>query len=235
MVWAINFNEIARYGFETILAAKYLFTVPLITVSGKASWTSMFYSSRNQRCCLRISQGLELKNVLQANHSLLFGIISVCIDQSDQTECWSSSIKGEWLQHIPFLNITGNILIENLKRPRWDITDRRYFLFACVIHKLSPEPLAISSWNDRGLLISPWLPIIDFSIVNYQKREAKYAYLRAKLQSKGTRSAKNFSGRSAEEQRFVSEVNHCISKELWRCLLIFLPLKIWPYKSSEQN
>ena len=43
----------------------------------------------------------------------------------------------------------------------------------------------------------------------------KYAHLRAELQSKGTRSAKRKLKRmSKRETRFVTDVNHCISKEL---------------------
>ena len=44
---------------------------------------------------------------------------------------------------------------------------------------------------------------------------AKYAYLRSKLQSKGTKSAKKLLRNiSRKEERFVSDVNHCISKEI---------------------
>lgn len=44
---------------------------------------------------------------------------------------------------------------------------------------------------------------------------AKYAYIRQKLQSKGTKSAKRLLKKlSGSERRFVKDVNHCISKEI---------------------
>lgn len=44
---------------------------------------------------------------------------------------------------------------------------------------------------------------------------AKYAYIRQKLQSKGTKSAKQLLKKiSGKERRFVKDVNHCISKEI---------------------
>ena len=43
----------------------------------------------------------------------------------------------------------------------------------------------------------------------------KYKYLRAKLQSKGTKSAKRLLKKiSGKENRFVKDTNHCISKEI---------------------
>lgn len=44
---------------------------------------------------------------------------------------------------------------------------------------------------------------------------AQYAYLRKELQSKGTRSAKRKLKRlNGRERRFVTDVNHCISKQI---------------------
>ena len=44
---------------------------------------------------------------------------------------------------------------------------------------------------------------------------AKYAYIRQKLQSKGTKSSKRLLKKlSGKERRFVKDVNHCISKEI---------------------
>ena len=43
----------------------------------------------------------------------------------------------------------------------------------------------------------------------------RYAFLRAKLQKKGTRSAKRLlRKRSGKEKRFVQDINHCISKKI---------------------
>ncbi len=54
-----------------------------------------------------------------------------------------------------------------------------------------------------------------FSSKSIKNVRAKYAYLRAKLQSKGTRSAKKLLRNiSRKEERFVTWVNHNISKEI---------------------
>ena len=54
-----------------------------------------------------------------------------------------------------------------------------------------------------------------YSSKNINNRRARYAYLRKELQSKGTRSAKRKLKRlSGRERRFVTDVNHCISKQI---------------------
>jgi putative transposase len=54
-----------------------------------------------------------------------------------------------------------------------------------------------------------------FNSKRIKNRRARYAYLRKELQSKGTRSAKRKLKRlSGRERRFVTDVNHCISKQI---------------------
>ena len=69
---------------------------------------------------------------------------------------------------------------------------------------------------DRGLYNLATLS--DGSIFRSKKYigvKRKYQHLRAKLQQKGTRSAKRLlKKRSGREKRFMRDVNHCISKQL---------------------
>ncbi|MEE5989023.1 transposase, partial [Ligilactobacillus equi] len=50
---------------------------------------------------------------------------------------------------------------------------------------------------------------------NIAYRRKKYAYLRSKLQAKGTKSAKRKLKRLAhQENRWMADINHCLSKTL---------------------
>jgi len=69
---------------------------------------------------------------------------------------------------------------------------------------------------DRGIVnIAVCSDNTFFNSSAVKNTRAQCAYLRAKLQSKGTRSAKRKLRRlSGRERRFVTDVNHCISKQI---------------------
>lgn len=69
---------------------------------------------------------------------------------------------------------------------------------------------------DRGIVnIAVCSDNTFYNSKQIKNRRARYAYLRKELQSKGTKSAKRKLKRmSGEERRFVTDVNHCISKQI---------------------
>lgn len=91
------------------------------------------------------------------------------------------------------------------------------FYLHVVIRKQSPEPNGNHVLGiDRGIVnVAVTSNNTFFNGKQTKNTRAKYAYLRAKLQNKGTRSATRLLRKiSLKEQRFVKDVNHCISKEI---------------------
>lgn len=80
--------------------------------------------------------------------------------------------------------------------------------------KLIPEQTVMGI--DRGIInIAVCSDNTFFNSRAVKNTRAQYAYLRAQLQSKGTRSAKRKLRKlSGRERRFMTDVNHCISKQI---------------------
>ena len=80
--------------------------------------------------------------------------------------------------------------------------------------KLVPEQTVLGI--DRGIVnIAVCSDNTFYNSKAMKNTRAKYAYLRAELQSKGTRSAKRkLKELSGRERRFVTDINHCISKKI---------------------
>lgn len=69
------------------------------------------------------------------------------------------------------------------------------------------------SWNLEDVEQAAKVFVVDFSFS--ENVRGKYAYLRQKLQSKGTKSAKRLLRKiSRKERQFVTDTNHCISKTI---------------------
>ena len=91
------------------------------------------------------------------------------------------------------------------------------FYLHVTIHKQSPEPIGDKVLGiDRGIVnIAVTSNNHFFNSKSVKNVRAKYAHLRTKLQTKGTKSAKKLLRKvSGKEQRFVTWVNHNISKEI---------------------
>jgi IS605 OrfB family transposase len=81
----------------------------------------------------------------------------------------------------------------------------------------SPDSTDISILGiDRGIVnIAVCSDNTFYNSKQVKNIRAKYAKIRAELQSKGTRSAtRKLRGLSGRERRFVTDVNHCISKQI---------------------
>jgi IS605 OrfB family transposase len=91
------------------------------------------------------------------------------------------------------------------------------FWLHLVMRAKSPEPSGDEMLGiDRGIVnIAVCSDNSFFNDKQVKATRAKYAMLRQKLQSKGTKSAKKLLRKlSGKERRFVTDVNHCISKEV---------------------
>jgi len=80
--------------------------------------------------------------------------------------------------------------------------------------KLVPEQTVLGI--DRGIVnIAVCSDNTFFNSSAVKNARSKYAHLRAELQSKGTRSSiRKLRKLSGRERRFVTDVNHCISKQI---------------------
>lgn len=92
------------------------------------------------------------------------------------------------------------------------------FYLHCQLETDTPEqvPEQTVLGVDRGIVnIAVCSDNTFFNSRAVKNKRSQYAYLRAQLQSKGTRSAKRKLRKlSGRERRFVTDVNHCISKQI---------------------
>jgi putative transposase len=99
----------------------------------------------------------------------------------------------------------------------YDRKGKMFYLHVSLEHN-DPEKVANLEvlGIDRGIVnIAVCSDNRFYNSKRIKSRRARYAYLRKELQSKGTRSAKRKLKRlSGRERRFVTDVNHCISKQI---------------------
>jgi putative transposase len=91
------------------------------------------------------------------------------------------------------------------------------FFLHIILRKESPKGSGDKVLGiDRGIVnIAVCSNNVFFNGKHIKNVRGKYAFLRSKLQSKGTKSAKRFLRKiSRKEKRFVTNVNHCISKTI---------------------
>lgn len=92
------------------------------------------------------------------------------------------------------------------------------FYLHCQLKSDTPMEITEQSFLgiDRGIVnIAVCSDNTFFNSKAMKNTRSQYAYLRAQLQSKGTRSAHRHLRRiSGRERRFVTDVNHCISKQI---------------------
>lgn len=98
--------------------------------------------------------------------------------------------------------------------------DRRNKIFYLHVSLEHNDPEKIANLEvlgiDRGIVnIAVCSDNTFYNSKKIKNRRAQYTHLRKELQSKGTKSAKRKLKRmSGEERRFVTDVNHCISKQI---------------------
>ena len=99
----------------------------------------------------------------------------------------------------------------------YDHRNKVFYLHVSLEHGDPEKVTNISVLGiDRGIVnIAVCSDNTFYNSKKIKNRRARYAYLRKELQSKGTKSAKRKLKRMAgKERRFVTDVNHCISKQI---------------------
>lgn len=212
------FNEIARYGFENHTCSKvsvHRATYYSIREKHPELPCSILQGIRDVAC--ESLKGLELKkcpaskpfSAIRYNkrvHRINLIKQNVSLSSVKGRVTATYSIPEYYRQYLNWEFKTSTLRYNRQKDT---------FYLHVVIHKLSPEPVGDKVLGiDRGIVnIAVTSNNRFFNSKPIKNVRAKYAYLRAKLQSKGTKSAKKLLRKiSGKEQRFVSGVNHCISK-----------------------
>lgn len=120
---------------------------------------------------------------------------------------------------IPFLAGERQLALLAHQRGESDLAFIRgeYYLFAtCDVE--TPEPDDVTEYLGVDLGVSNLATDSDGTLhsgSHVNNVRIRYARMRAKLQAKGTKSAKRLlRKRSGRESRFVHDVNHCLSKQL---------------------
>jgi putative transposase len=91
------------------------------------------------------------------------------------------------------------------------------FYLHITLRTESPKPVGNTVLGiDRGIVnVAVCSNNIFFNDSRVKNTRAKYTHLRKELQSKGTKSAKRLLKKmSRKERRFVTDVNHCIAKDI---------------------
>lgn len=99
---------------------------------------------------------------------------------------------------------------------KYDVRNDTFFLHV-IFRTESPKPSGDKVLGiDRGIVnIAVCSNNVFFNGKQIKNVRGKYAYLRQKLQSKGTKSAKRLLRKiSRKERQFVTDTNHCISKTI---------------------
>ena len=212
------FNEIARYGFDNQTCSKV--SVHHATYYGIREKhpelpCSIVQGIRDVAC--EALKGLELKKLPKSKpfSAIRYNKRVHRINLFKQTVSLSS-IKGRVAAEFSIPEYYRQYLNWNFKTSTLSYNKQQdTFYLHVTIHKLSPEPIGDKVLGiDRGIVnIAVTSNNKFFNSKPVKNVRAKYAFLRAKLQSKGTKSANKLLRKiSRKEQRFVSGVNHCISK-----------------------
>lgn len=214
------FNEIVAYGFEHHICSKvsvHKATYYSIRSKYPEIPSSILQGIRDVAC--EALKGLDLKKLpVSKQYSAVRYNKRVCNINLHNNSVTLASIKGRVKGAFPIPEYYKQYLSWELRTSTLSYNKQKnVFYLHVTIHKQSPEPSGDRVLGiDRGIVnIAVTSNNQFFNARNIKNVRAKYTYLRTKLQSKGTKSAKKLLKKiSGKEQRFVSAVNHCISKEI---------------------
>ena len=214
------FNEIAKYGFDNHTCSKvsvHHATYYPIREKYPELPCSIVQGIRDVAC--EALKGIELKKLPKSKqYSAIRYNKRVCNINLSKQSVTLASVKGRVKATFPIPEYYKQYLNWELRTSTLSYNKQQdIFYLHVTIHKQSPEPI-----GDRVLGIDRGIVNIAVTSNNHffnskpvKNVRAKYAYLRAKLQNKGTKSAKKFLRKiSKREQQFVTWVNHNISKEI---------------------
>ncbi|MFA5247967.1 MAG: transposase [Candidatus Paceibacterota bacterium] len=180
--------------------------------------SSLVQCARDVACASLKSVKCRYKPIRKEHSAMLYNsqVIRVCLESGYATIATSNGrVKVEFIvpkYYIPYL--TWKIKSSTLSLRK---TGNMFYLH-CQIEtntpKIIPDQMVLGI--DRGIInIAVCSDNTFFNSRAVKNTRSQYAYLRAQLQSKGTRSAKRkLKKLSGRERRFVTDVNHCISKQI---------------------
>ena len=214
------FNEIASYGFENHTCSKvsvHHATYYPIREKYPEIPCSIVQGIRDVAC--EALKGVELNKLpVSKQFSAIRYNKRVCNVNLSKKHVTLASIKGRVKATFLIPKYYGKYIAWELRTSTLSYNKQHdTFYLHVTIHKQSPESVGDKVLGiDRGIVnIAVTSNNHFFNSKPIKNVRAKYAYLRAKLQNKGTKSAKKLLRKiSGKEERFVSWVNHNISKEI---------------------
>jgi IS605 OrfB family transposase len=217
------FNEIAQYGYDNHTCSKVSIhhaTYYDIRKKYPELPCSILQGIRDVAC--EALKGVGLKKLPKSKqYSAIRYNKRVCNINLVKQTVTLASVKGRIKATFPIPGYYSQYLGWELRTSTLSYNRQKdTFYLHVTIRKQSPSPEP--SGNERVLGIDRGIVNIAvtsnnrfFNSKSIKNVRAKYAYLRAKLQGKGTRSAKKLLRKiSGKEERFVTWVNHSISKEI---------------------
>lgn len=214
------FNEIAKYGFDNHTCSKvsvHHATYYPIREKYPELPCSIVQGIRDVAC--EALKGIELKKLPKSKqYSAIRYNKRVCNINLSKQSVTLASVKGRVKATFLIPEYYGKYLAWELRTSTLSYNKQQdTFYLHVTIHKQSPESVGDKVLGiDRGIVnIAVTSNNHFFNSKPVKNVRAKYAHLRAKLQSKGTKSAKKLLRKNSKrEQQFVSWVNHNISKEI---------------------
>lgn len=214
------FDEIVKYGFANHTHSKVSIhheTYYPIREKYPELPCSILQGIRDVAC--EALKGVGLKKIPKSKpYSAIRYNKRVCTINLNKKIVTLSSVKGRVKAVFPIPKYYEQYLSWALRTSTLSYNEQQdTFYLHVTIHKQSPEPVGDKVLGiDRGIInIAVTSNNRFFNGKPIKNVRAKYAHLRAKLQNKGTRSAKKLLRKiSRKEERFVTNVNHCISKEI---------------------
>jgi putative transposase len=219
------FNKIAKYGFENHTCSKVsIHHATYYDIRGKYPELpcSILQGIRDVAC--EDLKAVELKKLPKSKqYSAIRYNKRVCNINLSKKIVTLASTKGRVKAAFPIPEYYRQYLDWELRTSTLSYNKQQNnFYLHVTIRNQSPEPVDVDGNGDKVLGIDRG--IVNIAVTSNNKFfnskpiknvRAKYAYLRAKLQGKGTRSAKKLLRKiSGKEERFVAWVNHKISKEI---------------------
>ena len=219
--YTVAFNICSTWGFDNRTASKincHNATYQNVRQSVPNLPSSLVQGARDVACESLKSVKCHFKPLRKEYSAMRYNarVIRVCFDSGYATISTSDGrikvtfgIPKYYRQYLSW-----NIKSSTLSLRKNDDT----FYLHCQLETDTPKTIAEQSvlGIDRGIVnIAVCSDNTFFNSKAVKNARSKYAHLRAELQSKGTRSSiRKLRKLAGRERRFVTDVNHCISKQI---------------------
>lgn len=219
--YTVAFNVCSAWGFDSHSVSKvncHNATYRNVRQSVPNLPSSLVQGARDCACESLKAIKCQFKPLRKEHSAMRYNsrVIRVCLDSRYATLSTSSgrirvafSIPDYYRQYLLW-----KIKSSTLSLRKNDDTFYLHCQLETDTPKIIPEQSVLGI--DRGIVnIAVCSDNTFFNSSAVKNTRAQYAYLRAELQSKGTRSARRHLRKlSGRERRFVNDINHCISKHI---------------------